>query len=111
MSKTKPTPEADKPKAEKPPKRGESPEEIGKLLTQIEKAEKAVQVAEIELDSRKEAAKSAKAEWMVKVSELREMVRTRERWAAEAKRQPLLQPEPDKLPEGANAAISEAATS
>jgi hypothetical protein len=31
MSK-KPTPEADKPKAEKPPKRGESPEEIAKLL-------------------------------------------------------------------------------
>ena len=50
-----------KAKAEKPPKRGESPEEIGKLLTQIEKAEKAVQVAEIELDSRKEAAKSAAA--------------------------------------------------
>ncbi len=103
MSK-KPTPEADKPKAEKPPKRGESPEEIDKLLTQIEKAEKAVQVAEIELDSRKEAAKVAKAEWMVKVGELRSLARTRERWAAEAKRQPLLQPKPDKaatLPDGA----------
>ncbi len=104
MSKTKPTPEADKPKAEKPPKRGESPEEIVKLLTQIEKAEKAVQVAEIELDSRKEAAKVAKAEWMVKVGELRSLARTRERWAAEAKRQPLLHPKPDKaatLPDGA----------
>lgn len=98
-----------KPKKEKPPKRGENPEEIAKLLKDIEKAEKDVQVAEIELDSRKEAAKSAKAEWMVKVASLRECVRTRERWAAEAKRQPLLNPKPDKpvkLPDGAKKAVS-----
>ena len=93
---------------EKQPKRGESPEEIKKILEDVEKAEKAVQVAEIELDSRKEAAKSAKAEWMVKVAELRERVRTRERWREEARRQPLLngQNKPAKaaevkLPEGA----------
>lgn len=85
-----------KPKKEKPPKRGENPEEIAKLLKDIEKAEKEVQVAEIELDSRKEAAKAAKAEWLVKVSALRECVRTRERWNEESKRQPLLNQKHDK---------------
>ena len=102
MSKKPKTTSAAASKAEKPPKRGEKPEEIAKLLGQIEKAEKAVQVAEIELDSRKEAAKSAKAEWLVKIGELRTLVRTRERWAAEAKRQPLFTKKADApLPEGA----------
>ena len=83
--------------------------DLSKLLAEIEEAEKHVQEAEIELDSRKEAAKSAKAEWMVAVSGLRQKVRTRERLSEEAKRQPLLQKPkvaqlptiPEKLPEGA----------
>jgi len=96
MRKLKPTDPQDlqapdtKPKKEKPAKRGDSPEEIAKLLTQIEKAEKEVQVAEIELDAKKDEAKTAKGNWMLKVVELRTLVRTRERWAIEARRQPLL---------------------
>lgn len=91
----------------KPGKRktkGETIEEVTQLLEQIEAAEDAVQEAEIELDSAKDIAKTAKGVWLTRVSELRELVRSRRRWAAEAKRQPLLHPEPDKaatLPDGA----------
>jgi hypothetical protein len=75
---------------EKPKKRGETPEEITKLLGNIEKAEKAAQVAYTEWIASKDETKAAKGRYDIAISDLRQMVRTRERWAEEAKRQPLL---------------------
>ena len=83
----------------------ESIDEIKKLLGQIEKAEEAVEKAEIELNARKESAKIAKGAWLTAVGDLRKLVQSRKRWREEAKRQPLLngkkKPEAEKLPEGA----------
>lgn len=59
------------------------------LLGKIEKAEEAVAKAQSNLEVAREEAKTAKGVWMTKVSELRDLCRTRKRWAAEAKRQPL----------------------
>lgn len=78
-----------KPKAHKQSKQ-ELIDEAVELLGKIEKAEKAVTVAEIEWDAKKEAAKTAKGVWLTRVSAMRDLARTRDRWAAERKKQPLL---------------------
>ena len=90
---------ARKPREHKQTK-GESLTEISELLGKIEAAEDAVQVAEIELDARKEEAKTAKGVWMTRVAELRNLVRTRKRWAQEALSQPLLNQKPKGEKEG-----------
>jgi hypothetical protein len=81
---------AKKVKASKKPTKTESLQEITELLTAIEAKEEEIEFAEIELESKREELKTAKGVWLLKVSELRELVRTRKRWAEEAKRQPLL---------------------
>ena len=84
------------------PNKGESLEEISTLLASIEKGEEAVELAEIQLDAKRDEAKTAKGVWLTRVAELRELVRTRKRWAEEMKRQPLLNqkknPEASALP-------------
>jgi len=69
--------------------KGEQIAEVVDLLTKIEEAEDAVLEAENEVDTRREELKTAKGVWHTRVSEMRELVRTRKRWAEEAKRQPL----------------------
>ena len=72
--------------------KGEAIAEIQEILEKIEAKEKEVESAEIEWNTKREETKIAKGVWMTRVSELRELARTRERWAEEAKRQPLFNP-------------------
>jgi hypothetical protein len=65
-------------------------DDIEALLTQIEAAELDVQKAAIELDARKEAAKTAKGVWLTRIETLQTLIGTRRRWNEERKRQPLL---------------------
>jgi hypothetical protein len=64
-------------------------DDVVDLLGKIEKAEVEVEKAQIELEGRKEAAKTAKGVWLTRVDALRQLCRTRKRWAEEAKKQPL----------------------
>jgi len=84
--------------SDKAKKRGESPEEIAKLLLQIEKAEKAAQTAYTEWIACKDETKAAKGRYDIAISDLRSLVRSRERWKEEAKRQPLLNQKQQNLP-------------
>lgn len=86
-------------------------DEIVELLGKIEKAEEAVESAALEWDSKKEEAKTAKGVWMTKVSELRDLCRTRKRWAAEAKKQPLLNQVEAKPAETATGAETQVSSS
>lgn len=79
-------------------KRGESPEEIAKLLKQIEAAEKIVQNAHAELIEHKDATKAAKGRYDIAIADLRQLIRSRDRWKEEAKRQPLLNQKQQTLP-------------
>lgn len=67
-------------------------DEAVELLGKIEKKEAEVEKAAVELEAAREATKTKKGVWLTKVDELRELCRTRKRWAEEAKRQPLLTP-------------------
>jgi prophage DNA circulation protein len=91
---------AAKPKKRKATK-GEQLSEIEELLTKIEAAEDACTTARLEFDDRKEAAKSAKGTYQTRVDELRDLCRTRRRWAEERKKQPLLEAAEKKQEVGA----------
>ena len=103
MSESKPTPEA-KPAKKKNPTKGESLAEITELLEQIEAKSAEIKIARAAFDDSKDAAKIKKGVWQTKLCELEDLADTRRRWAAEAKRQPLLNPQHGKaakLPDGA----------
>jgi len=87
---------AKKAKASRKPTKGESLQEITELLTSIEKKEEEVELAELELESKREETKATRGVWLTRVNELRELVRARKRWAEEAKQQPLLTGKPLK---------------
>ena len=70
--------------------KAETIDEAVVLLGKIEAKEAEVETASRELDEARETAKTKKGVWLTKVDELRALCRTRKRWAAEAKRQPLL---------------------
>ncbi len=97
-------PHETKPAKKKKQTKGESLAEITELLEQIEAKSAEIKIARAAFDDSKEAAKIKKGVWQTKLCELQDLADTRERWAAEAKRQPLLHPKPDKsatLPDGA----------
>lgn len=72
------------------PTKQQAIDEIVDLLGKIEKAEDDVAKSQSDWETQKEEAKTAKGVWMTRVSALRDLCRTRKKWAAEAKRQPLL---------------------
>jgi hypothetical protein len=95
-----------KPAKKKKPTKGESLAEITELLEQIEAKSAEIKIARAAFDDSKDAAKIKKGVWQTKLCELEDLADTRRRWAAEAKRQPLLHPQPGKaakLPDGATA--------
>lgn len=70
--------------------------EVVEVLEKIEAKEMEVENSSHALDAQREATKTAKGVWLTKISELQELIRTRKRWAEEAKRQPLFnQPRAD----------------
>jgi len=75
--------------AKKRPTKQDTIDDVIALLGEIEKAEEEVQKAQMELESRREDAKTAKGIWLTRVDALRELCRTRKKWAEEAKKQPL----------------------
>ena len=77
-------------KAMKKPKATMAPSEIEQLLGQIEKAEKTLDVAELDWSHRKDVVKAAKGVRDQAVANLRSLCRTRERWLKEEGQQPLL---------------------
>ena len=87
------------------PTKGESLDEITQLLCEIEDAEEAVAQAELDYDGKREEMKTAKGVWHTRVSALREKVRSRRKWAEEAKRQPLLNGKKPEEAKPAEAAV------
>ena len=83
------TKEKKAPAKKKTPTKGESLAEVVELLEKIEKAEKDVEKAELAWNKQKEEAKIAKGVYQTRVDTLRDLAKTRDRWAEEAKRQPL----------------------
>ena len=74
----------------KKPKVAMPHDEIEQLLGQIEKAEKTLDVAELDWSHRKDVVKAAKGVRDQAVANLRSLCRTRERWLKERAQQPLL---------------------
>ena len=74
----------------KKPKAAMPHDEIEQLLGQIEKAEEKVQIELRGWEARREEAKIAKAGYDTAVGELCRLCRTRQQWAEEGEKQPLL---------------------
>lgn len=85
-----------RPKVAKRKTKQETIDDVVDLLGKIEKAEQEVEKAQMVLESRKEEAKTAKGVWLTRVDALRELCRTRKKWAEEAKKQPLFNQKKDK---------------